>query len=285
MTNVGWIGLGAMGSPMASFVAKAGHAVTAFDIDPQRAVALAGDGVKAAATIGDAAADADVLVLMVATAQQAESVLYGDVVVGILSVQFGAGDRQEPLRRGRAHRRSCGCGWSPARSCWSLVARPALRGRTRAGLAGRGRRSAPASGLMNWAIYQSFARIPLGIAVTIEFVGPLDPGRARLAAAARPGLGGCSPALGVALLGLRARPTSPGPASLFALLAGAAWAAYILLSAQTGRRWPGLDGLAVASVVATAAAHAARAARSAATTCCDPRRARCSARRSGCSAR
>ena len=26
---------------------------------------------------------------------------------------------------------------------------------------------------MNWAIYQSFARIPLGVAVTIEFVGPL----------------------------------------------------------------------------------------------------------------
>ena len=68
MTNVGWIGLGAMGSPMASFVAKAGHAVTAFDIDPQKAAALAGDGVKAAATISDAAADADVLVLMVATA-------------------------------------------------------------------------------------------------------------------------------------------------------------------------------------------------------------------------
>ena len=78
MTNVGWIGLGAMGSPMASFVAKAGHAVTAFDIDPQKAAALAGDGVKAAATISDAAADADVLVLMVATAEQAESVLYGD---------------------------------------------------------------------------------------------------------------------------------------------------------------------------------------------------------------
>jgi 3-hydroxyisobutyrate dehydrogenase len=78
MTNVGWIGLGAMGSPMASFVAKAGHAVTAFDIDPQKAAALAGDGVKAAATISDAAADANVLVLMVATAEQAESVLYGD---------------------------------------------------------------------------------------------------------------------------------------------------------------------------------------------------------------
>jgi 3-hydroxyisobutyrate dehydrogenase len=78
MTTVGWIGLGAMGSPMASFVAKAGHAVTAFDIDPQKAAALAGDGVQAAATISDAAANADVLVLMVATAEQAESVLYGD---------------------------------------------------------------------------------------------------------------------------------------------------------------------------------------------------------------
>ncbi|HEU5454283.1 MAG TPA: EamA family transporter, partial [Nocardioides sp.] len=56
--------------------------------------------------------------------------------------------------------------------------------------------------------------------------------------------------LGVALLGFE-----PGDLDLagvaFALVAGAAWAAYILLSAQTGRRWPGLDGLAVASVVAT----------------------------------
>ena len=75
MTKVGWIGLGAMGSPMAAFVAKAGHTVTAFDIDPQKAVALADDGVKAATTVSDAAADADVLVLMVATAGQAESVL------------------------------------------------------------------------------------------------------------------------------------------------------------------------------------------------------------------
>ena len=37
----------------------------------------------------------------------------------------------------------------------------------------------------------------------------------------------------------------------FALLAAGTWAAYILLSAQTGRRWEGLDGLAVASLVAT----------------------------------
>jgi inner membrane transporter RhtA len=35
----------------------------------------------------------------------------------------------------------------------------------------------------------------------------------------------------------------------FALLAGLAWAFYILLSAQTGRRWPGISGLAIAGMV------------------------------------
>ena len=78
MTTVGWIGLGAMGAPMATCVAQAGHTVTAYDIDPQKAIALGAEGVKPADTVADAAADADVLVLMVATAGQAESVLYGD---------------------------------------------------------------------------------------------------------------------------------------------------------------------------------------------------------------
>ena len=47
-------------------------------------------------------------------------------------------------------------------------------------------------------------------------------------------------------------PADLDPAGVaFALLAGAAWASYILLSAQTGRRWPGFDGLAIASAFAT----------------------------------
>jgi 3-hydroxyisobutyrate dehydrogenase/putative dehydrogenase len=63
---------------MAACVARAGHETTAYDIDPGRAVALGADGVKPAASITDAATDADVLMLMVATPGQVESVLYGD---------------------------------------------------------------------------------------------------------------------------------------------------------------------------------------------------------------
>jgi inner membrane transporter RhtA len=100
---------------------------------------------------------------------------------------------------------------------------------------------------MNWAIYQSFARIPLGIAVTIEFLGPLA---VAVIGSRRPRdvvwvvLAGT----GVALLGLA--PVSLNWAGVgFALLAGLGWACYILLSAQTGRQWPGISGLAVASLV------------------------------------
>jgi inner membrane transporter RhtA len=128
------------------------------------------------------------------------------------------------------------------------LARPRLTGRSRADWS-----VALAFGItlgtMNWAIYQSFARIPLGLAVTIEFIGPL---LVAVAGSRRPRdwiwvvLAG----IGVAALG-----AEPGdvtvPGVLFALLAAAAWAGYIWASAQTGRRWPGLDGLAIASVVAT----------------------------------
>jgi len=101
--------------------------------------------------------------------------------------------------------------------------------------------------IMNWSIYQSFARIPLGIAVTIEFLGPLAVaviGSRRLIDLIWVVLAG----MGVALLGLsKATLTLAGVG--FALLAALAWACYIMMSAQTGRRWPGLSGLAMASVV------------------------------------
>ena len=129
----------------------------------------------------------------------------------------------------------------------ALVVRPRLRGRSRRdwavvvafGLS---------LGLMNWAIYQSFARIPLGVAVTIEFIGPLSLavlGSRRARDLVWVGLAG----LGVALLGLDGAAVTWAGAG-FALLAGAAWAAYILLSAETGRHWQGVDGLVLASAVA-----------------------------------
>lgn len=127
-----------------------------------------------------------------------------------------------------------------------LVARPRLTGHS-----GRDWLIALGFGVsllvMNWAIYQSFARIPLGIAVTIEFLGPLTVaviGSRRLTDLIWVALAG----MGVALLGLsRATLTLAGVG--FALLAALGWAFYILLSAQTGRRWPGISGIAIASMV------------------------------------
>ena len=78
MSRVGWIGLGAMGLPMAGNVARAGHDVTAYDIDPGRAASLAEDGVKPATSISQAATGAEVLVLMVATPAQVDGVLFGE---------------------------------------------------------------------------------------------------------------------------------------------------------------------------------------------------------------
>jgi inner membrane transporter RhtA len=167
------------------------------------------------------------------------------VVTGIFSVQFGAAIAKHlfPVVPPTA------MVWlrlATSTVVFLIFARPRFRGRS-----GSDWLVALAFGIslvtMNWAIYQSFARIPLGVAVTIEFLGPLTVaviGSRRLIDLVWVLLAGA----GVALLGL-----SPGSLNvagvLFALLAGLCWACYILMSAQTGRRWPGLQGLTVASVV------------------------------------
>jgi inner membrane transporter RhtA len=117
-------------------------------------------------------------------------------------------------------------------------------------------------GIMNFSIYQSFARIPLGIAVTIEFLGPLAVAVAssrRLIDLAWVGLAGAGVALlsnGWASLAHGSGRGGPADAGLavsgvaFALVAAACWAAYIVLSASTGRRFPGSSGLVIAMVIA-----------------------------------
>ncbi len=102
---------------------------------------------------------------------------------------------------------------------------------------------------MNTAFYASLDRIPLGIAVTLEFVGPLgvafastrrrgDLVWALLAAVGivllAPGLGDGLDLLGVGL----------------ALLAGGFWAAYIVLATRIGRAFAGGRGLALSMIVA-----------------------------------
>ena len=118
-------------------------------------------------------------------------------------------------------------------------------------------------GVMNFSIYQSFARIPLGVAVTIEFLGPLAVAVATshrlldgvwviLAAAGVVLLtqGGAGQAgsghLSGPVLGL----STEAAGIAFALIAAACWAAYILLSRSTGRRFAGSSGLVIAMVVA-----------------------------------
>ncbi|MEU7486724.1 EamA family transporter [Streptomyces sp. NPDC042319] len=102
---------------------------------------------------------------------------------------------------------------------------------------------------MNSLFYLAIDRIPLGAAVTLEFLGPLvlsivTSRRALSLVWAALALGG------VALLG---REGFDG-LNLFgagcALTAGALWAAYILLSARAGQRFPQADGLALAMTVA-----------------------------------
>lgn len=74
--RVGWLGLGAMGAPMAACLARSGHAVRGYDIAPERAEALAADGVQAAGSAAAAADGADAVAIMVATPDQVEQVLF-----------------------------------------------------------------------------------------------------------------------------------------------------------------------------------------------------------------
>jgi inner membrane transporter RhtA len=165
------------------------------------------------------------------------------VAMGAFSVQFGAAlathlfDRVGP---GGAAALRIGL----AALVLGAVARPKWRSLRRQDLA-----VAVAFGLvlasMNLFFYESIARIPLGVAVTIEFSGPL----ALALAGSRRWLDLLWAALaggGVVLF------TSGGGRQLdpvgivFALLAAAGWVGYILLSKETGRRLPTATGLSIA---------------------------------------
>lgn len=105
--------------------------------------------------------------------------------------------------------------------------------------------------VMNLAFYQAIARIPLGVAVTIEFLGPLvvalAGSRRRLDV-----MWAVLAAAGVYLLANGGSGHLTVSGVLFAALAAVCWAGYIVLSAAVGQRTEGGSGLALASVVAAA---------------------------------
>jgi inner membrane transporter RhtA len=129
-----------------------------------------------------------------------------------------------------------------------LLWRPTLRGHDRGDLWLAG-----AFGLtlaaMNVSFYESIDHIPLGAAVTLEFIGPLGVA-----------IAGSRRALDVLWVVLAAGGilllTAPGGSDLnatgviLALVAGVCWAIYILLSVRAGRAFPGGHGLALAMAVA-----------------------------------
>ncbi|MGW4562162.1 EamA family transporter [Streptomyces sp. NPDC004561] len=129
-----------------------------------------------------------------------------------------------------------------------LVCRPRLRGHSRAdwvtvivfGVA---------MGAMNGLFYEAVSRIPLGPAVTLEVLGPLT--LSVLTSRRAINLLWAGLALGgVFLLGGGGFSDLDPVGVAFALGAGAMWAAYIVFSARTGRRFPQADGLALAMAVA-----------------------------------
>ncbi|MFD7166916.1 EamA family transporter [Streptomyces violascens] len=169
------------------------------------------------------------------------------VVAGGISVQFGAAVAVTLMPRAGA------AGVVTLRLVAAalvlmLVCRPKLRGHSRAdwgtvvafGVAMAG---------MNGLFYQAVDRIPLGVAVTLEVLGPL----ALSVFASRRLVNVLWAALalaGVVLLGGGGFGSLDAVGVAYALGAGACWAVYILFSARTGRRFPQADGLALAMAVA-----------------------------------
>jgi 3-hydroxyisobutyrate dehydrogenase-like beta-hydroxyacid dehydrogenase len=76
--RLGFVGLGAMGSPMAGRLAEAGFELKVFDVVAERARPLVELGAESAASPKEAAEGSDALVLMVANAAQASGVLFGE---------------------------------------------------------------------------------------------------------------------------------------------------------------------------------------------------------------
>jgi len=185
------------------------------------------------------------------------------LAAGIVSVQVGAGFAARMFGTVSAAGLTGLRLWIASLVLAGLGARPAWRA-LRAMIASRSWRQAAVVvgfgltlGIMNFSIYQAFARIPLGITVTIEFLGPLGVAIAssrRLIDLLWVALAGTGVALlgtsGVGqAMGLQVHGGSVVTGVVYALVSAASWASYILLSRSTGKRFAGSSGLVIAMVI------------------------------------
>ena len=174
----------------------------------------------------------------------------GLVLGGIASVQFGAALAATLFVR-------VGPGGAvllrlaSATIVLAIVSRPRIRGRTRDELL-----LALVFGLilaaMNLTFYQAIDRIPLGVAVTIEFAGPLIV--AVISSKRRLDL------IWIALAALGILALMNGDTHslntlgvILALIAGCLWGCYILVNSRVGQAFEGGAGLSLAMCVATVA--------------------------------
>jgi inner membrane transporter RhtA len=140
-----------------------------------------------------------------------------------------------------------------AAALMAVTVRPRLRGRTTVDWLVVGAFGGILA-LMNLCFYGSLARLPIGVAVTIEFIGPLVLATV-LSRRRKDLLAVAGAAVGVVLIsGIASTPWAElDVAGLgLALAAGASWAAYIVFSGRTGARFAQLDGLAIAMTIAAA---------------------------------
>jgi 3-hydroxyisobutyrate dehydrogenase len=77
MAKIGFLGLGEMGTPMATRLRRAGHDLTVWNRSAERTLPLAKEGAAVASSPAHAAAGADFVITMLATPEALEQVLFG----------------------------------------------------------------------------------------------------------------------------------------------------------------------------------------------------------------
>ncbi len=118
--RLAYVGVGLMGLPMVKRLLSLGHAVTAYDIVPEKTEAARAAGAKAASSPADAATDGEMVLLNLPTTDAVEAAVFGDK--GVASViqkpQLVVDFSTVKVEKGRSFaqrlRANTGCGWVDA---------------------------------------------------------------------------------------------------------------------------------------------------------------------------